>query len=179
MPFLRGNPSNSKTSVSYRPKRSSAATFTQSPAWRSALGPFSSGRFQEDHTPRPRRAAHNRPTPGAGSQIVYVGVADLRFWHGGTVRELLAMFRFVPFRQGWPRGRPEGTGYVDQRVWSEYDSILTFSGEATETERLILFDHLTLGVDRLGLVKVASFVSDPLPRVRGRSCWHPREPPSR
>ena len=49
--FSRGHPSSSKTSVSDLPKRSSAATFTQSPGWRAALRRFSPGRFQEAPLP--------------------------------------------------------------------------------------------------------------------------------
>ena len=43
--------SQSSTSVRGRPRRSSAATFTQSPGWRAAFRRFSPGRFQEAPLP--------------------------------------------------------------------------------------------------------------------------------
>ena len=62
--FSRSQPS---TSVSDRPRRSSAATFAQSPGWRAAFSRFSPGRFQEAQMPTSSKTCRNRPTPGAGS----------------------------------------------------------------------------------------------------------------
>ena len=62
--FSRSQPS---TSVSDRPRRSSAATFAQSPGWRAAFSRFSPGRFQEAPMPTSSKTCRNRPTPGAGS----------------------------------------------------------------------------------------------------------------
>ena len=117
--FSRGHPSSSKTSVSDLPKRSSAATFKQSPGWRAAL------RLQPGPVPR-GPAAHvledllavGQP-PALGLQVVGVGVAGHRhagvsigfpallslaprFWHGGM------MLRRAEFWLCW-KASPFGT----------------------------------------------------------------------
>ena len=101
-PFSRSQPRSSSTSVSDLPKRSSAATFTQSPGWRAALRRFSPGRFQEAPLPTSSKTARSRPTPGAGSPscwrrrcwllthgrirgVFRSSFAGPRFWHGGVM----------------------------------------------------------------------------------------------
>ena len=54
------------------------------------------------------------------------------------------MITFVPFRQGWPCGRPGPEGGVDHSAQSAYDSARSFSGEATGTVALIVVDHRAL-----------------------------------
>ena len=90
--FLPQPASSSSTSVSDRPRRSSAATFTQSSGWRAAFRRFSPGRFQEaggrpsddsalagsrrpPRCPCPRRPVAVGQHPALGLQAVYVGVA--------------------------------------------------------------------------------------------------------
>ena len=53
------------------------------------------------------------------------------------------MVKFVPFRQGWPSGRPGPEGGVDHRVQSVHDSGRSFSSEATGTAGPIVVDHLS------------------------------------
>ena len=64
------------------------------------------------------------------------------------------MLESVPFRQGWPGGRPGSERDVEHSAQSVYDSVRTFSREATGTARLIvvkllLFCSLSIFLDHL------------------------------
>ena len=51
------------------------------------------------------------------------------------------MLKSVPFRQGWPDGRPGLEGGVDYSAQLVYDFARNSSGDSTGTARLIAIDH--------------------------------------
>ena len=135
-PFSPRHHNRSSTSIINRPKRS------EPPPSCSCLA---LGRVQEIQLqPVPKDTVlhsledltHNRSTPSAGSpgcwclrrwppkrgriQTVFHSsfcwLPVLAWWCESTVTRLLAMLRFVPFRQGWPGGRPGTERCVDHIV---------------------------------------------------------------
>ena len=93
--FSRSHPSSSKTSVSDRPKRSNAATFTQSPGWRAAFRRFSPGRFQEAPLPTSSKTcSQSAKTRRRVSRLLVFGVAGYR--HAGVAEQFSAHLSLAP-----------------------------------------------------------------------------------